>query len=67
MKAILLITVTILTLSACKKESPNPLSQPETLLFKSGFEGNVYIDENILEDSEDYRFIRGTDSETGYT
>ena len=31
------------------------------LLFKSGFENGVYIDENILEYSEDYRIIRGGD------
>jgi hypothetical protein len=37
------------------------------LLFSSGFEGGVYIDQTIDENAEDYRFIRGTDSETGYS
>ncbi len=37
------------------------------LLFKSGFEGGVYIDETAYENLEDYRFIRGTDGETGFS
>jgi len=38
-----------------------------TLLFKSGFEEGVYIDPVLVEDSEDYDFIRGTDSQTGFS
>jgi hypothetical protein len=57
----------IILLSACEKESPNPLEQTPELLFKSGFEGNVYIDNTAYEDNEDYRFIRGTDNETGFS
>ena len=36
------------------------------LLFKSGFESNVYIDSEVVEYSEDYRFIRGSDESTGF-
>ncbi len=56
-----------MTIVACHKESPNEISDNPTLLFSSGFEGEVYIDQNLVEDSEDYRFVRGTDSETGFT
>jgi hypothetical protein len=57
----------IILLSACEKKSPNLLEQTPELLFKSGFEGNVYIDNTAYEDNEDYRFIRGMDSETGFS
>ncbi len=54
-------------LFSCEKESPNLLNQEPVLLFKSGFEGDVYIDSIAYEGNEDYRYIRGTDAETGYT
>ncbi len=31
------------------------------LLFKSGFENGVYIDDKLIEDAQDYRIIRGSD------
>ncbi len=37
------------------------------LLFKSGFEKGVYIDNKAYLDNEDYRYIKGTDSETGFS
>lgn len=37
------------------------------LLFKSGFEDGVYIDSELVYGSEDYRFIRGKDSESGFS
>ncbi|HIP61037.1 MAG TPA: hypothetical protein EYG98_00605 [Sulfurovum sp.] len=37
------------------------------LLFSSGFEDDVYIDPYIVENSEDYAFIRGKDKETGFS
>ena len=37
------------------------------LLFKSGFESGVYIDSTAYENSEDYRYIKGTDNETGFS
>ncbi len=49
---------------SCKREDT---SQKAKLLFKSGFEAGVYIDKTAYEDSEDYRFIRGTDNETGFS
>ncbi len=57
-------TVLAFALFSCKK---NQTSDVAKLLFKSGFEGGVYIDQTIDKNSEDFRFIRGTDSETGYT
>ncbi len=36
------------------------------LLFASGFEDDVYIDPVLVEDSEDYDFIRGVDRSTGF-
>ena len=44
--------IVIIVLSSCKKESPNPLQQTLVLLFKSGFEGDVYIDNTAYEDNE---------------
>ncbi len=68
MKETLIIIGLIITLlSACKKESPNSPEQTPVLLFKSGFEGDVYIDSTAYEDNEDYRFIRGKDNETGFS
>lgn len=37
------------------------------LLFKSGFEGDVRIDPTVYANNEDYRYIKGTDSESGYS
>jgi hypothetical protein len=56
-----------IVLLACQKESSNPTIQTPELLFKSGFEGGVYIDNTAYQNNEDYRFIRGVDSETGYS
>ena len=63
----LLIALGIVLFSACKKKDSDTISQEPKLLFKSGFEGNVYIDSVAYPDNEDYRFIRGTDSETGFS
>ena len=64
--AIILFTIIFINFS-CKKESPNIIPENPTLLFSSGFEDNVYIDETAYEDNEDYRFIRGKDEETGFS
>ncbi len=66
-EAFIIIGLIIILLSACEKESPNPLEQTPILLFKSGFEKNVYIDSTAYEGNEDYRFIRGMDDETGFS
>ena len=67
MKKSIFIILAILTLSvlSCKKE--NTTSATPQLLFKSGFEGVTLDADAINEDNADYRFIRGTDSETGYS
>ena len=57
----------LLTSTSCNKEMQNEASASPNLLFKSGFEGGVYIDETAYPNNEDYRFIKGTDEETGYS
>jgi len=37
------------------------------LLFASGFEDGVYIDEILVPDNEDYDYIRGKDNTTGFS
>ena len=62
-----LIIILILISFSCKKQSPNTISENPTLLFSSGFENDVYIDSTPYENSEDYRFIKGKDLETGFS
>ncbi len=59
----------LLMLTACKTETETQNNIPDEpkLLFKSGFGEGVYIDPELVEDSEDYDFIRGKDSQTGYS
>jgi len=64
---LLIITIILAVSSACKKENSDSTSKEPILLFKSGFEENVYIDNVAYLDNEDFRFIKGTDTETGYT
>lgn len=59
-----LSVILLFTVSSCKK---NTTSETPVLLFKSGFEGSVYIDNMAYLDEEDYRYIKGVDSETGYS
>ena len=60
---ILTITAIIFISISCRKKTP---AKPK-LLFKSGFESGVYIDPTAYPGDEDYRFIKGTDDETGFT
>jgi hypothetical protein len=60
---IIIIGIAILTLSCHKESSEHKKAE---LLFKSGFESGVYIDQTAYQNSEDYRFIRGRDNETGF-
>ena len=60
-----IIGILIITVS-CQKESPNEIPTEPKLLFRSGFESDVYIDNTAYENSEDYRFIKGKDNETGF-
>ena len=59
-----LLIVFVLINISCKEEIAE--TSPR-LLFSSGFEEGVYIDENIIDGAEDYRYIRGVDSETGFS
>lgn len=58
-----ILLVFLLTGISCHKKTP---AEPK-LLFKSGFESDVYIDTTAYLNNEDYRFIKGTDNETGFT
>lgn len=62
--SILIIAGALFFALSCKK---NTTSEISVLLFKSGFEGSVYIDNTAYTDEEDYRYIRGVDGETGYS
>ena len=59
-----MLIVFVLINISCKEEIAE--TSPR-LLFSSGFEEGVYIDENIIDGAEDYRYIRGVDSETGFS
>jgi len=61
-----IIGILIISIS-CQKELPTEISTEPKLLFKSGFESDVYIDNIAYENSEDYRFIKGKDNETGFS
>ena len=71
MKSIITIAAVFLFLvliTSCWNEIlKEPANSEARLLFSSGFEEEVYIDTVIVPLSEDYRFIRGTDKETGYS
>jgi len=61
-----IIGILIISIS-CQKELPTEISTEPKLLFKSGFESDIYIDNIAYENSEDYRFIKGKDNETGFS
>ncbi len=53
---------------SCIKESPNEIPTKPKLLFKSGFEDGVYLEEpNDDTPIGRYQLIKGTDSETGFS
>ncbi len=60
------VLYSILMIPACDKDDSYVTPEP-VLLFKSGFEGNVYIDTVAYAGNEDYRFIRGKDTVTGFS
>jgi len=64
---IITIIAFILLSNSCQKISPDKISTETKLLFKSGFENGVYIDNTAYIDREDYRYIKGTDNETGFS
>ena len=62
-----IIGILILTIS-CHEESPNETSPEPKLLFSSGFEEGVYLEEpNDDTPIGRYQLIKGTDSETGFS
>lgn len=61
---LLLLITGILSVVSCREKLPEEKPPMAKLLFKSGFESEVYIDDTAYENSEDYRFIKGTDHET---
>ncbi len=64
---IAIIGMALLNIS-CKKESPTETPVKPTLLFKSGFEKGVYLEEpNDDTPIGRYQLIKGTDSETGFS
>ncbi len=64
---IILIIGFLLANISCEKKSPDEIPSKPKLLFKSGFESGVYIDNTAYVDNEDYRYIKGTDNETGFS
>ena len=52
---------------SCSEEAPNEVPTGPQLLFSSGFERGVFIDNTSYENYEDYRFIKGTDTETAFS
>ena len=54
----------VMLISACSASQNNETAK---LLFSSGFEDGVYIDQNFDPDSADYRAIRGEDHSTGFS
>jgi len=67
-KSIIIVIIGILLTSiSCQKESPDEIPTEPKLLFKSGFENDVYIDNTAYLDNEDYKYIKGTDNETSFS
>ena len=63
---LLLFLVALIPISlSCKKNVEENIAPK--LLFKSGFEDGVYIDNVTYTDNEDYRYIKGVDSQTGFS
>ncbi len=60
---LILLSVTLVFLQFCRKNQ----TAASHVLFESGFEGGVYIDQTVDPDATDFQFIRGKDSQTGYT
>ena len=62
------IILVLLVFFSCKKESPNEIPANPTLLFSSGFEDGVYLEEpNDDTPIGRYQLLKGTDSETGFS
>ena len=57
----------VLVGTSCKTGFTDGIPADPKLLFKSGFENGVYIDNTAYKDVEDFRYIKGTDHETGFS
>ncbi len=71
MKQVFIIITIVIVSFSCKKESSNKIPDPKKnpkLLFKSGFEDGVYLEQpNDETPIGRYQLINGTDSETGFS
>ncbi len=67
MKYLNILALALLIVISCNNDITEETTESPTLLFKSGFESGVYIDSAIMPNNEDYRFLRGTDAETGFS
>ena len=67
MKKLILSTIIILLFNACGEITSSKNTNNTHLLFSSGFEEGVYIDSTKVAGNEDYSYIRGTDSSTGFS
>ena len=68
MKKNIIISIigTLLISASCYNDTLNDTPSEPKLLFKSGFESGVYIDNTAYVNNDDYRYIKGTDNETGF-
>ena len=64
MKNITFILIGLLVFNSCGSSSK---SSKAKLLFASGFEEGVYIDDVLVNNDEEYDYIRGKDETTGFS
>ena len=64
---IFILFIGFLFMISCQRDFLTDSSTEPVLLFKSGFEDGIYINNTTYPDNEDYRYIRGTDYETGFS
>jgi len=67
-RVISIVGLVLVLSTSCQKDSPSSISTEPQLLFKSGFEDGVYLEEpNDDTPIGRYQLIKGTDSETGFS
>ncbi len=64
---IIIIIIILLSHISCSQDSSNKTAKEPKLLFKSGFENNVFIDTSIDPDNLDFSYIKGIDNETDFS
>ncbi len=67
MKTLYIATLSAIVLFTMACSEGSQTVQTAKLLFKSGFEGKVYMDSAPVKDSEEYHYIRGKDTESGFS